>query len=113
MTLSLSLPLVGIALVILSSAIEGFAQVCLKRSAMLSSAGKMRWLALGIVLFILEALFYSGALQSLDISTAYPLGALSFVSVTLFSRWLLNEFIDRNRWIGLGLIVCGAALVVG
>ena len=112
MTPSLSLRLVGIARVILSSAIEGFAQVCLKRSAMLS-AGKLRWLALGIVLFIIEALFYSGALQSLDISTAYPLGALSFVSVTLFSRWLLNESVDRNRWIGLGLIVCGAALVVG
>ena len=112
MTLSLSLPQVGIALVILSSAIEGYAQFCLKRSAMLS-AGKIRWLALGIVLFILEALFYSGALQSLDISTAYPLGALSFVTVTLFSRWLLDESIDRKRWIGLGLIVCGAALVVG
>ena len=112
MILPLTGPLAGIFLVILSSAIEGFAQVCLKRSAMLS-AGKLRWLGLGIVLFIFEALFYTGALQSLDISTAYPLGALSLVSVTLFSRWLLNESIDRKRWIGLGLIVCGAALVVG
>ena len=108
----MNVPLTGIALVILSSAIEGFAQVSLKRSAMLS-AGKPRWLALGVVLFIVEALFYTGALQSLDISTAYPLGALSFVSVTLFSRWLLNESIDRKRWLGLGLIVFGAALVVG
>jgi len=39
------------------------------------------------LLFIFEAFFYTGALQRLDISTAYPLGALSFVSVTLFSRW--------------------------
>jgi multidrug transporter EmrE-like cation transporter len=102
----------GITLVIVSSAIEGFAQVCLKRSAILQ-AGKLRWLALGIALFILEAFFYSGALQSLDISTAYPLGALSFVSVTLFSRWLLKESIDGRRWVGLALIVCGAALVAG
>ena len=105
-------PLMGIVLVILSSAIEGFAQICLKRSAMLSD-GKLRWLGIGVMLFIFEALFYTGALKSLDISTAYPLGALSLVSVTLLSRWLLNETIDRNRWIGLGLIVCGAALVVG
>ena len=112
MTLPLTLPLAGIILVIFSSAIEGFAQVCLKRSAMLS-AGKLRWLGLGILLFVFEALFYTGALQSLDISTAYPLGALSLVSVTLFSRWLLNESIDRKRWVGLGLIVCGAVLVVG
>ena len=106
-----SLPLLGVTLVVASSAVEGFAQVCLKRSATLS-AERRRWLALGIALFIVEALFYSGALRSLDISTAYPMGALSFVSVTLFSSWLLNESIGRKRWLGLSLIAVGAALVV-
>ncbi len=105
-------PLVGIILVVVSSAIEGFAQVCLKKSAVLP-ARKAAWLALGIVLFVFEALLYTGALQSLEISTAYPLGALSFVAVILFSRWLLGEAIDLKRWLGLGLIVCGAALVAG
>lgn len=104
-------PLAGITLVIASSTIEGVAQVCLKQSATIV-AKKKRWLWLGIALFIVEALLYSGALQSLDISTAYPMGALSFVSVTLFSSWLLNESIGRKRWLGLGLIVCGAVLVV-
>jgi drug/metabolite transporter (DMT)-like permease len=106
-----TLPAAGITLVIASSTIEGFAQVCLKQSATVV-VEKKRWLLLGVALFILEALLYSGALRSLDISTAYPMGALSFVSVTLFSSWLLNETIDRKRWLGLGLIVCGAALVV-
>jgi len=76
-----ALPLVGIVLVVASSAVEGLGQVCLKQSATLP-ADKRRWLSLGIALFVVEALLYSGALQSLDISTAYPLGALSFVSVT-------------------------------
>jgi drug/metabolite transporter (DMT)-like permease len=107
----MSATLAGILLVILSSVIEGIAQVCLKRSAVVPAI-KFRWITLGVVLFIFEALFYTGALQRLDISTAYPLGALSFVSVTLFSRWLLNETVDPRRWIGLALIVCGAALVV-
>lgn len=101
---------IGIALVVASSAVEGFAQVCLKRSAT-RSVERRRWLALGIALFIVEALLYSGALRSLDISTAYPMGALSFVSVTLFSSWLLSESIGRKRWLGLGLIAVGAALV--
>ncbi len=106
-----ALPLAGITLVVASSTIEGFAQVCLKQSATVVRE-KRRWLWLGIALFVVEALLYSGALRSLDISTAYPMGALSFVSVTLFSGWLLNETINRKRWLGLGLIVCGAALVV-
>ena len=107
----MSVTLVGLLLVIVSSAIEGFAQVCLKQSAIVSTR-KYRWIVLGVLLFIFEAFFYTGALQRLDISTAYPLGALSFVSVTLFSRWMLNETVDRRRWTGLTLIVCGAALVV-
>ena len=107
----MSAMLVGVLLVIVSSAIEGFAQVCLKRSAIVPT-GKYRWIVLGVSLFIFEALFYTGALQRLDVSTAYPLGALSFVSVTLVSRWILNETVDRGRWIGLTLIVCGAALVM-
>jgi multidrug transporter EmrE-like cation transporter len=106
----MNVTMVGILLVVLSSAIEGFAQVCLKQSAIVSTR-KYRWIVLGVLLFIFEALFYTGALQRLDISTAYPLGALSFVSVTLFSRWMLNETVGRGRWIGLTLIVCGAALV--
>ena len=109
--MTLTLPIVGIVLVVASSAVEGLAQVCLKQSATMS-VDKRRWLSLGIALFVVEALLYSGALQSLDISTAYPLGALSFVSVTLFSRWLLHERVDSTRWLGLALIVCGAALVV-
>ena len=111
MTPSLTLPLVGIVLVVASSTVEGFAQACLKRSAE-PSGRKPRWLWLGIAMFVLDALLYSGALQSLDVSTAYPLGGLSFVSVALFSRWLLRETIDSKRWLGLALIVCGAALVV-
>ncbi len=107
----MSATLAGIVLVLLSSAIEGFAQVCLKRSAIVST-GKFRWVILGVSLFIFEALFYTGALQRLDISTAYPLGALSFVSVTLFSRWILTETVDPRRWMGLALIVCGAAVLV-
>jgi multidrug transporter EmrE-like cation transporter len=103
--------LVGIMLVVTASAVEGLAQVCLKRAAT-PSANKRRWLSLGIVLFIVEALLYSAALRSLDVSTAYPLGALSFVSVTVFSRWLLNEKISPQRWLGLALIVCGGALIV-
>jgi drug/metabolite transporter (DMT)-like permease len=106
----MSATLAGVLLIVLSSAIEGFAQVCLKQSASASNR-KYRWILLGVLLFICEAVSYTGALQRLDVSTAYPMGALSFVSVTLFSRWILNESVDSRRWSGLILVIFGAILI--
>jgi len=101
----------GIVLVLLCALIEGFAQVCLKKSAMLVE-GRVAWIATGIGFFCIEALLYSIALQWLDISVAYPLGAASFLAVSGFSRWLLKESLDARRIAGLGLIVMGCAMVV-
>jgi multidrug transporter EmrE-like cation transporter len=106
----MSQTLLGIALVILSSAIEGFAQVCLKKST-IQSMRKLHWLGVGIAFFIVEALLYTIALQWLQLSTAYILGSLSFVAVTIFSSLMLNEKADLERWAGLGLILVGCTLV--
>lgn len=100
----------GVLLVVACAAIEGCAQVCLKKAA-LATAGKRAWTLAGVAIFGLEAALYTVALHLLDVSVAYPLGALSFVSVILFSRWLLREQIDRGRWAGVGLILVGCALV--
>lgn len=106
--MSPSLP--GVVLVIVCAAIEGYAQVCLKKSA-LAVVGKSAWIAVGLAFFAAEALLYTAALHTLDVSTAYPLGALSFISVMAFSHWLLRESIDGRRWLGIGLILVGCALV--
>lgn len=102
---------IGVLLVILCTVIEGFAQIFLKKSS-LAIIGKRWWAVLGIAFFILEALIYTGALQFLDVSTAYPIGSLSFVAVTVLSQWLLQETVTRTRWMGVGLIIVGAGLVV-
>ncbi|MBF0425476.1 MAG: EamA family transporter [Magnetococcales bacterium] len=102
----------GIVLVVFCAAIEGLAQVCLKKSA-LAAARFSPWLLLGLFLFGLEAVLYSGALRVLEVSVAYPVGALSFVAVILFSRGLLGEGVDRRRWRGVGWILVGCILVAG
>ena len=101
----------GMTLVVACSVIEGCSQVCLKKSAMVM-VGKFSWIMVAIVFFMCEAVLYTIALQTLDVSIAYTIGALSFISVTLFSRWLLKESVDARRWIGLGLILIGCVLVV-
>ncbi len=106
----MTLTAVGILLVVLCTVIEGFAQVFLKKSV--RPGGTLRlWLALGTGLFVVEALIYTGALRLLDVSTAYPIGSLSFVAVTVLSHWLLKERITMERWVGVGLILAGATLV--
>ena len=59
-----------------------------------------------------SVLLYSGALRFLAVSTAFPLTSLSFVMVTLLSRWMLGEHVTPLRWAGVGLILIGTSLIV-
>jgi len=102
----------GILLVLVATAIEGFAQVFLKKAAQVQ-VGKGAWRVLGFACFGLETLLYTWSLRYLAVSIAFPLGSLSFVAVTFLSQCLLRERVDRLRWIGVVLILLGASLVAG
>ena len=102
---------IGVLLAMLCTIVEGFAQTFFKKSA-LAPAHARRWVGLGLALYGGEVLLYTVALQFLDVSTAYPIGSLSFVAVTVLSQVLLHENVNRTRWIGVVLIIIGAALVV-
>jgi drug/metabolite transporter (DMT)-like permease len=102
----------GILLVLVATAIEGFAQVFLKKASLVRT-GKGAWRLLGFACFGLETLTYTWSLRFVAVSIAFPLGSLSFVAVTFLSQCLLRERVDRRRWIGVGLILLGASLVAG
>lgn len=102
----------GIGLALLATVVEGFAQVFLKKAALVP-AGKGAWRVLGFACFGVETLIYTWSLRYLAVSIAFPLGSLSFVAVTFLSQCLLRERVDRLRWIGSLLILAGAALVAG
>lgn len=102
--------ILGITLVVACSFIEGFAQIFLKKSA-LAKIDAHYWIAAGVGLFVVEALVYTGALQLIDVSTAFPLTGLSFVAVAVLSQVILAENVTRERWFGVGLILVGAGLV--
>jgi drug/metabolite transporter (DMT)-like permease len=101
----------GVMLVVVSTMVEGFGQTFLKKSA-LDAARRHHWILLGIAVLIVEVLLYSGALRFLAVSTAFPITSLSFVMVTLLSRWLLGESVAPLRWVGVGLILIGTGLIV-
>lgn len=61
-----------------------------------------------------EALFFLCLLVLMsksDISFLWPLTGLSFVFATLAAMWFLNERVSSIRWIGVILIMIGAALI--
>ncbi len=101
----------GVVLVAVAASFEGLAQACLKNAA--HAPRRINpWLFTGIGLFVVEAGLYTGALQLLEISIAYPISALSYVAVILASRWMLGETVGPWRWLGVALIILGVAIVV-
>src|SRR5262245_7471960 len=61
-----------------------------------------------------EALFFACLLLLMarsDISFLWPLTALSFAFATLAAMWFLGEHVSAIRWIGVALIMAGAALI--
>jgi uncharacterized membrane protein len=68
-------------------------------------------LLLGVAL---ETVFFGALLYLLsqrDVSLIWPLTALGFVLTALAAKFILHEDIHWTRWMGVALIVVGAALV--
>jgi len=62
----------------------------------------------------LETIFFGALLYLLsqrDVSLIWPLTSLGFVLTALAARLILNEEIHWTRWLGVALIVIGAAFV--
>lgn len=85
-----------------------------------SASGVARLIGEGItnVSFVsgvaLEAVFFGCLLFLLsraDVSFVWPLSGLSFAFTTVAARYLLHEQIVPLRWLGVGMIVCGAMVI--
>lgn len=100
----------GILLVALSTVFDGGSQICMKKAASKTRATAL-WIAGAIAFSIVEAIFYTFALQILSVGIAFAISGLSFVIVTVLARWLLGEHVTMMRWVGVVLIVSGASMV--
>ncbi len=103
--------MIGLTLVVLSTLVDGFGQTLLKRSSV-ETLRRRFWIAWGLCFLILDAVFYSGALWFLAVSMAFPISSLSFITATVFSKWLLREEVTPIRWTGVVLILVGTSLIV-
>ncbi len=106
----------AMALVLLGDVIGAFGPIYLKRAsasfsfnplALMKNLNLWRGLsfyAAGTVLFVI-------ALKGGEISVLYPLVAMVYVCVSFLSLKMLNEKMNRLKWLGILFIVLGTALI--
>ena len=66
---------------------------------------------LGVLLETIFFVFLLVLLRRNDVSLIWPLTSLGFVLTALSARFILHEQIPAARWMGVVLIMAGAALV--
>jgi uncharacterized membrane protein len=69
------------------------------------------WLFIGAGLDVLSAALNVVALKYGDLSVLTPVTSLTYIWACLFSGIFLKERMNRRKWLGVGLIVLGVALV--
>lgn len=68
------------------------------------------WAIGGIVLYAVSALFWLIVLSRVPLSVAYPIVAVGYVVVVIYSRLVFREEVSWIAWVGLALIVIGVAI---
>jgi drug/metabolite transporter (DMT)-like permease len=69
------------------------------------------WIALGVLVYAFEFVFWFGALSVAPLSLAIPFAALSYCGVVVASRLILREHISVRRWAATMVVAAGVAIV--
>lgn len=69
------------------------------------------WVWLGIASLLLFLVSFMVVLSWADYSFVSPVAAVSYAAAPLANHWLLGEAVSPVRWVGVGVICLGVALV--
>ncbi len=64
-----------------------------------------------IICLGIGTLLWLAVLYTMEVSKAFPFLSLGFVVIMLISRLFLHETVSGQRWLGVGFITLGIALV--
>jgi len=106
----------AIGLVILANIIGGFGAIFLKKASdklklKLKSVVKNRYLIGGITFYGLSTIIFIPALKGGELSVLYPFVATVYIWVSLLSTKLLNEKMNKFKWLGILLIIVGVSFI--
>jgi multidrug transporter EmrE-like cation transporter len=110
-------PLASMAWVMSGSFIGSFGAVFLKAGAKRLDRNKplsilSNWrLALGIMIYLISAIFFLFGVRKGELSVLYPLVAFGYVWTMFWSRLFFGEPLTKAKFFALGLILVGIAVL--
>ena len=109
-------PLSSMLLVLVASFIGSLGAVGLK-----SGAARLNWslrallanhsLTAGVALFLLSSYFFVLGVRHGELTILYPMISLGYIWTLLWSRLFFGEPFTRNKFLGLGMILAGIAIL--
>ena len=70
-----------------------------------------RWFLVGVFFMAVSFFSFLAVLSWADLSLVLPATSISFVITTIGAKFLLQERISLNRWVGIVLVCIGVALI--
>lgn len=110
-------PSSSITLVLVASFIGSFGGVFLKAGAHRLDRKRiasvlLNWrLGAGIASFLLSSVFFVLALREGELSILYPMVSLGYLWTLIWSRIFFGEPFTRTKFLGIGLILGGIAIL--
>lgn len=106
----------SILLVLLASFVGSFGAVLLKSGSMRASGTPLSMILnprviAGCVTYVLSSVFFILAVRQGELSFLYPMIALGYVWTMLWSKLVFGEPFTKNKFVGIGLILVGVALL--
>lgn len=65
----------------------------------------------GVAAYLLSAVFFVAGLRQGELSILYPMVALGYLWTVLWSKLFFDEPLTRAKFLGLGLILAGIAIL--
>lgn len=77
---------------------------------LIGSVIKSVWAVIGVLLYAISAVFWLVVLSRVNLSIAYPIVAVGYVVVVLYSWLVFKEPVKWFTWVGLAFIVIGVVI---
>ena len=109
--------MIGVILIGISTIFGAVSVIQIKKGLEVFKLKKPNWknthrLATGLGLMGIGVLIMFAALRYAEVSFLFPLTAFTYVWSTILAKIILKEKITKTRWIGIGLILLGSALLI-